>query len=192
MKVGLRFNLFNFETKFNVSFVKKKVGFVIGSYSLCHDGKHVVYLDYDRFRREWMEQELTYLIEKYKLSDFYILSSSSEGVNEKFHAVCFDKTSPKEYQIIAHDSNCDTSFKNINNFDYHNARVLRFSGKSNSKINHPVLISIIKSLYNLRHKSKMHLDMYSKLGFIPEHKMNRINQDNSDNVKVVCYTTRNI
>lgn len=99
-----------------------------GIYDWIEEGKHVLFLDYDIMRYEWMLQELKYLQKKYNLSEFYIFESSKNS----YHAICCDELTAIECQEIVLDSNCDESFKNAMFYDYR-SRVLRCFPKGETK-----------------------------------------------------------
>ena len=64
------FRLFNFSLELKFSLTHNRTAMAIGTYSICNDGKHVIYLDYDKFRIEWLKDELRYLQKEYNLSSF--------------------------------------------------------------------------------------------------------------------------
>lgn len=176
---------------FKISRIKK--GFAIGTYSICQDGKHIIYLDYDNFRFEWLLGELKHLKEKFKLSNFYIFRSSQVGNNlYKHHAVCFDKISARVYNQIVMESNADMLFKHNGFFDLENARVLRFSGKSKSRIGMPYYHGFISSKYQSKSKSNGHMEFYKKMFDIPKKHFNYKNVDKSERIQIISYATQNI
>lgn len=179
----------NFMINFSFRLSHLKTGVAVGTYSICSDGKHIIYLDYDNFREEWLLDELRYLRDKYKLSNFYILSSSLQDKKYKFHAVCFDKVNARLYNEIVLKSNADMLFKKNNFFDNENARVLRFSGKNKSSIKMPKYYGFLKSKFHQRKKSLGHINFYRKMFNMC---ITNINHDNKDDIQVIRYTTQNI
>lgn len=175
---------------FRVSYAKK--GWAIGTYSICKDGRHIIYLDYDNFRFEWLIEELKFLRDKYKLSDFYIFRSSGNAGKYKHHAVCFDKVTAKIYNNIVQDTNSDMLFKNNGMFDLENARVLRFSGKVNSNIAMPYLYGTLRSKYHKKQKSSAHINFYKSVFKITDGVINESGLDGSDGLRVISYATKNI
>lgn len=153
-----------------------------GIYDICEDGRHVVFLDYDRFKLEWLENEIHYLQNKFKLGDFIILESSENS----YHAVCFDKLHPREHQKVIDQSNCDEAFKNAPRWDY-GSRVLRAFPKGNTQ--KPKYMKIIQSIYNdNREKSKAHHKFFRlnyDIGDLRHQKL-----DNSVKVYLIDYPTR--
>ena len=125
----------------------------IGVYDICKNGKHVLFLDYDKFRFEWLVNEIKYLQKKYKLSDFYIFKSSSYS----FHAVCFDMLSNYLHTRVLMETNIDDSFLNAMRFDY-GSRVLRIFPKG--RTDKPQFLKIIKSRFNKHPKSLDHIKLF--------------------------------
>lgn len=187
MKFDINLNFFKIDLGFTFRLEKKDFSYAIGTYSLCSDGKHCVYLDYDNFREEWLTSEIKFLIEKYKLSDFYIFISSSNLDKVKFHAICFDKLTARYYNDIVMESNADMLFRNNSFFDLQNARVLRFSAKTESQINRPKFHKLIKSPYNLKQKSLSHITFYEKMFDIKIR--NKSNNDNINDIGIIKYAT---
>jgi hypothetical protein len=190
-KSNTRIGDFQIDFLFRVSKVKK--GFAIGTYSICDDGKHVIYLDYDNFRFEWLLDELRMLRDKYKLSTFYVFRSSKDDVGKyKHHVVCFDKINARLYNEIVLSSNADVLFKNNGFFDLENSRVLRFSKKQSSDIGKPYFLCTVSSGYNKYNKSQSHINFYQKMFDINEKFVNRLKQDDSKQVRIIRYLTKNI
>lgn len=125
-----------------------------GLYDICEDGRHVIFLDYDKFRLDWLESEIRYLQKKFKIGDFIILESSENS----FHAICFDKLHPKQHQKILDQTNCDEAFKNAPRWDF-GSRVLRTFPKGNT--GKPKYIKTIHSKYNNKEKSKAHAKFFA-------------------------------
>lgn len=168
-----------------VSYIRK--GYAIGTYSICKDGKHCIYLDYDSFRIEWLLDELRGIRNKYMLSDFYIFCSSDK---KKYHAVCFDKVNAKLYNLIIEESNVDALFKYNHLFDYENSRVLRFSGKG--EVPMPEFFGVLKSKYHKRIKSFAHINFYKSVFQINDKLINYSNHDSSEGLNIISYATRRV
>lgn len=182
---------FDFVINFSFKLSKLSTGFAVGTYSICKDGSHVLYFDYDNFRFEWLLDELRHLRDKYKLSNLYIFRSSHKSIGKyKHHVVCFDKCSAREYNDIILSSNADMLFKKNSFFDLENSRVLRFSGKSKSQIGMPVYYGAIKSKYNKRNKSTAHIDFYERMFKFKV--INRKKEDKQDDIKIISYSTQHI
>lgn len=200
MKTEIKLNLFGQNFGFTLFSHKDNninpigsYSWVIGSYSICKNGQHVIMLDYDNFKLEWLKEELIYLQKKHKLSDFYIFTSSKIIDRFKinnFHAICFDKMHGKDYMGILKESNCDSDFKHFFEFDF--TKVLRHSSKMmlKGKVSkpQPQYISTVLSNYNIKKKSLPHIKLYStlfKIDFI-----NSKNHDNEKDIKIVQYGTK--
>lgn len=153
MQLKKSFRIGRFELGYSIRCTIRKGAYTVGIYDLCKDGKHVIFLDYDTFRWEWLIDELAYLQDKYLLSDFYIFSSSLDS----YHAVCFDKLVNCELQDVLRETNIDESFFNSVRFDY-GARVLRLFPKG--KISAPKFSNVIISKHNTRQKSLDHIKAF--------------------------------
>ena len=166
--------------------IRKDLSYACGTYSICGDGNHVVYMDYDNFREEWLIDELNHLIRRYRLSHFYIFTSSQKSSRKKFHAVCFDKLSARQYNDLIMSSNADVLFRNNSFFDLQNARVLRFSVKTASQINRPRFHKIILSPHHKRKKSYAHILFYKRMFGI---EIDDKNHDERKDIGLLKYAT---
>lgn len=155
MKINQTLNIGRWRFQFFISSYKISKVRTQGIYDICSDNsRHVIFLDYDKFRLDWLEAEIRYLQNKFKLGDFVILESSEDS----YHCVCFDKMCGQEHQQVIDQSNCDLAFKNAPRWDY-GARVLRIWDKGNTK--KPKFLKIIKSIYHdNREKSNAHLKFF--------------------------------
>jgi len=187
MRTIFNINLFGIDIGFNFRIQRKDFAYAIGTYSMCSDGKHVVYLDYDNFREEWLFDEMKHLIKEHKLSDIYIFSSSETKKGRSFHCICFDKFKAREYNDLVMGTNADVLFRNNSFFDLQNARVLRFSAKTNSQINRPKLYKVIRSKYSIRPKSLSHILFYERM-FGIEIKNKELN-DGKNDIGIIKYAT---
>jgi hypothetical protein len=181
--------IFNFQIDFSLRLNHIKKGFALGTYSICKDGKHVIYLDYDNFRIEWLIDELEHFIDKYELSSFYIFSSSHKDGRNNYHVVCFDKVTPEQYNDLVRESNADSLFKNNDMFDLKNSRVLRFSGKTKSSIDSPMFFKKIESNYNYKEKSTAHIRFYQKIFNVD---IDDYNGDGNEEINIISYATANL
>ena len=168
MKISITIPILNHRFQFYFSHYSISNIRTIGIYDICMDGSHILFMDYDKFRLDWLEQELKKFQNEYKLSDFIILQSSETS----FHAICFDKLIPSKHNQIIQLSNCDEAFRNAIRWDI-GARVLRVSPKGRTE--KPKYIKTIKSKYNIHKKSKPHIKFFQFNYDIP-----KINHKNSD------------
>jgi len=176
MSMKFEINIGNYRWK--MSSILKKIVDVEGTYSLCSDGKHVVYLDYDMLDSEALRIEVKNLQRQYRLGTFYIFESSTGN----HHAICLDKVTPEVYELIISSSNCDPSFKKYNRFNRMASRVLRMSPKADKNVNY---------LYKLdnrsdRIKSLPHADFLEKVYGIEK---DSGGYDNSSKLYVCRYQT---
>jgi len=117
----------------------------------------VLFIDYDYYKQEWVEEEINFFIKKYKLGDFILLKTSEKG----YHVICFDVITTELETEILSLSGCDALFKSSNQWDFR-SKVLRITEKGNTQS--PIFIRIIKSPYNkFRKKSAGHYLFYKKI-----------------------------
>jgi len=113
---------------------------------------HVIFLDYDCVMLENLEEELRWLQQKYKLSDFIILESSQK--NGSYHAICLDYVTPREWGKIIRETNIDENYATLPINQDFRSWVLRVFPKGSSVA--PKLLKVISSKYNSRKKSLAH------------------------------------
>lgn len=128
----------------------------LGSYSLCQDGRHIIYLDYDNAHLDMVYHDLQSLQKNFWLSTFYIFRSSDNS----YHAICLDKIRIRKYEEILKWSNCDANFKRGYKYNQFHSFVLRQSVKSGIDI---VYVACVINQNHLRTKSKAHAVMLNKL-----------------------------
>jgi hypothetical protein len=154
-----------------------------GIYDWVEGGHHVLFLDYDNMREEWVEEELTRLQNEFKLSNLYVIQSSERS----FHAICCDVMLPVEAQQIVMQSNADESFKKAMFYDYC-SRVLRTFGKGHTA--KPQYLFTLKSKHKERQKSLAHLKYLQFSYGIPEKDMNYDNHNNNGKIWMIDYPTK--
>lgn len=154
-----------------------------GIYDWVEGGHHVLFLDYDRMRKEWVEEELKRLQTEFKLSNIYVLQSSERC----FHAICCDVLLPVAAQQIVMQSNCDESFKKAMFYDYC-SRVLRTFPKGGTQ--KPKYLFTLKSEHNQRKKSLAHLKYLQFNYGIPEKDMNYENHNDNGIIWHIDYPTK--
>lgn len=118
---------------------------VLGYGSRTKSGRHVLFFDYDSNKGLTLEEisnELNYLQDKYKLSEFYFFKCS-EG---SYHIVCLDSFSLFEAWTIIKESSCDYAFKNAVKFYQGRQWILRIGTKGER--NPPKFIGYLKSKYD--------------------------------------------
>jgi hypothetical protein len=138
---------------------------VTGYSSRTMSGRYVLFMDFDYLDLNSITNEIRYLQEKYRLSDFYIFKLDRKN---SYHAVCLDAQSMNETYTILKDSSCDQAFihaiKNMESREW----VLRLGKKGERK---PVkYLCHISSNYYQKTRSSAHAAMLKKLGV-------RINSD---------------
>jgi hypothetical protein len=81
----------------------------LGLNSICENGENIIMLDYDNVDIAVLVNEIQYVIDKYMLSDFYVIHSTN-GHN----AFCLDKIPLEILKNIFKDSiHCDKNFKEM-------------------------------------------------------------------------------
>lgn len=158
---------------------------VHGYSSRTQFGRYVLFQDYDNLDLEAVEQELKYLQQKYKLSDYYIFETDREN---SFHAVCLD-TFPiiKTFNILK-DTSSDQAFihsiKKLQSREW----ILRWGKKGERSA--PQYLKTIPSKNRQHKRSSAHGAFLKKLGV----KVNMYNSKDWDGGKVLAlidYDTAN-
>lgn len=140
----MRLNIFNYQmTLRRIPDVTQ-----IGSYSICEDGQHVLYLDYDELPLTIILTELKAIQNLYDIGNIYIIETSKK----KYHAISVDKVNVKEYDEILKWLNVDPNHRKGPKFNNMNSFVLRLNDYNN------YTMKIICNLSNRskREKSKVH------------------------------------
>lgn len=185
MKFVVRFSFLNRVIFFSCYILKQPQTPTVGMQSRCSDSRHVVFLDYDCITLDALVEELTYLQERFKLSEFYIFKSHPE--KDRYHAVCLDKLSFRKVWDIIAESSCDYAFKRAPGIQQIRSWVLRFAPKKSQEA--PWFVHVLKSKYHLREQSAAHakfLEAYYKVPVILN------NSDGKDEMKVVSYLTAKV
>lgn len=147
--------------------------YTTGLNSICEDGNNIIMLDYDIKDIVKIKTELNNLIDNFRLSSFYIISS-----NNGYNAFCLDKVSLHElYKIYLSCENVDKDFIYL---------TLR-KGFSTIRFGDDKFytLTILSSNNNIRIKSLAHRNailLYYKVPVIDFK-----NFDNSKNVQVCRY-----
>jgi len=114
----------------------------IGYGSLCSGDttrfEHVIFLDYD-WINEWMvREELAYLVDKYRLSNFYLFYTRRFEYPQggpfdrwygNYQAVCCTKLQFKEVLKIIEETHCDWNYKTMPHYSRYKFWFLRFIDK---------------------------------------------------------------
>ena len=173
----IKLGRFNFSI---ASWVTSKVR-TTGIYDITEGGKHVLFLDYDKTRLEWLKAELKRLQEENNLSDIYVIQSSEKS----YHAICCDEMHAIEAQQIILQTNCDESFKKAMYYDYC-SRVLRTFPKGHTP--KPKYLLTLKSKHNQRKKSLAHIKFLQLNYGIPN--MNFENNNGIEKIWLIDYPTK--
>jgi len=107
-KIQFVLRLFKWSFHFIFMLYKTPNKFSSGWTSRCKDSRHILFLEYDKcVSLEELNDELKYLQDFYKLSNFYIFKAGEDS----FHAICLDKFSLKDAMEIVGNSNSDYAFR---------------------------------------------------------------------------------
>lgn len=178
--ISLRFPLPKLKVELKLNYYRDTVE-TLGVQDWTDDGKRIVFLDYDGdLRLEHLEIEIKRLQEEFLLGDFLIMETSQYH----YHAICFDKVTTKQLEMIIGKSNCHETYK-INYLWDFTPRVLRIEKKGGKP--KPKFIKIVKSFHDSgRDKSYGHIRLYERwfqLKGLPE-----VKRDGG--VHLIKYTTQ--
>lgn len=123
---------------------------VLGWTSKCHDGKHIIFMDYDEFPFEEVLDELRDIQKEYDLSDIYIFQMDREN---SFHAICLDKFGARPAMKLLGSTNTDRAFQLSPTAFKNREWVLRLGGKG--KRGPPEFLCLLKGK-GKREKSLAH------------------------------------
>lgn len=109
----------NIKTNFTIPLTNKRVTlfarlseekseWVAGIGNRCFPVGYVIFLDYDKVPLNYIIDEITFIQEKYVLSEFYVFSTK-----KGYHAVCLDKVPVGELLDIMDSTVCDKDFRNV-------------------------------------------------------------------------------
>jgi hypothetical protein len=158
---------------------------VLGYSSKTLNGRHVLFFDFDSLEEEVLGEEIKYLQDKFRLSDFYVFKTSK---NNGWHAVCLDCHSMQETYSILKDSSADQSFihslKNLPHREY----CLRLGSKGERLA--PEFFKVFESNNYSCIRSSGHADLLKKLG-VPIKNENKGKWDGYKKVSIIKYNTAN-
>ncbi len=199
MKLEIKTNhkVQQFRFEFNIPFIKKTFRTIwqfyrspdtwtYGYTSRCEDGRHVLFLEYDRLDLNQITDEVKYLQEQYDLSHAYVFENDRE---KSYHIVMLDKFSLKEAYKIIEESNVEWSYLNSVRFCRGREWVLRTAEKGKRKA--PKFHSVIKSKHQVRKISTAHKEFLQKYEGFNVPKLKYKFEDNIYTIPVVQYNTGN-
>ena len=184
-----------FELKFGIPFVQRTFRTIIQLYespntwtsgmsSVCKDGRHVLFFDYDKIGDlKRIEDELKFIQDYYNLSHAYIFQTGDEN----FHAVILDKHSLRDTFEILKNTNVDHAFVNSIKFLRGREWILRIAEKGNRP--KPVFVKVLKSKYASYEVSTAHKLFLQKYYSVPKLKYKF--EDNITEIPLVNYNTGN-
>ena len=141
---------------------------------------HVLLMDYDIIRKDYLFEELAFLQETFNLGDFYVFQTRLEEEKGKpfgfegeevegvdiggYHAICLDTRTTRESIMILKCTNCDYSFVNAPSYNPEKHWVLRVAKKGERDA--PKYIETLSSPYegkNGRLQSTFHARLLDDL-----------------------------
>lgn len=157
VKFGLPFSKWGFQ--FRMDFFLKPSEWVKGYSSRTENGRYVLFHDYDNLTFAELKEELLFLQEKFKLSDYYVFKLDREN---SFHAVCLDTFDMGEAYNIQKTTSADLAFihsiKTLKTKEW----VLRYGSKG--KRSSPEFFAVISSEFDSRVKSSAHANFLRAIG----------------------------
>lgn len=160
--------------------------YVLGYSSRTLNGRYVLFMDYDNLELPTVVEELKYLQNKFKLSEFYVFSTGREGA---YHAVCLDVMPMQEAYEILKQSSCDLSFIHaIKNLEYREW-VLRIGTKGERSP--PKFWLAVPSKHHERMRSSAHAAFIRKMFRVRIQYPKLSPWDKLKNLGVVKYNTAN-
>lgn len=162
-----------------------------GISSICLDGKHVIFIDYDNIWRWIPETELPLLVDEFKLTPFYFFSTE-ERLNGghpigSYHAISLTKKHYHEVVDILRRSNCDRKFLEVPEHMWYHSWVLRVIPKAGRPA--PQYLGVLGSRKWVKsvEVSRAHLEFLKKHYGVPDLGYKKL--DNFDKVLVTTYLT---
>jgi len=128
--------------------------------SRTEDGMYVIFLDYDEIKWEILLDDLRNLIERFKLSHFYVFETAPDS----YHAICLDKFPLKYAQQIIDYSCADYAFKRGAYLDMSRCWTLRTMKDYRPK---PKYIGIVESPYCEYEQSSAHAEFLRRYYGVP-------------------------
>lgn len=208
---AININRNNYGIKARLDISGYRIGFMVaklpsvptvGVGSLCKGDnarfEHVVFIDYDNILEWIVEEELNWIVNQYKLSNFYLFyternideksSSHIDRISGNYHAVSLTKLTFSKINEIIRNTHSDYNYKLMPNYVKYKFWVLRFVGKENKSA--PKFLKIIPDYpVNMNNRiSKAHKEffecMYPDLPRLPY-----TNLDDSEGVFITPYLT---
>lgn len=156
---------------------------VMGYSARCMDSRFILFMDYDSMPYNDLVEELRFIQNKYKTSDFIIFKLDRD---DSWHVINLDKRSMLETYTILKDTSVDFAFTNsIKNLQTR-AWVLRWGNKGKRKA--PQYFATLNSKHNQNEQSNGHKLFLQKLG-APINEKGK--WDKFQEIQIVKYDTAN-
>lgn len=184
-RISFRIPGLNRTLKLSLNWFKSPNAEVKGIGSLCFNGLHVLFFDYDSFDFEVLENEIKRIQALYFLPSAYVFKSGEKN----FHVMILSKHSLREAYKIISSTNTDTAFINAPKFfkSYGRDWILRISGKGSR--DPPKFVKLIKSKHNKRVISSAHKRFIEIYYSCPKEKY--LNEDKHYKIGIINYNTAN-
>lgn len=170
--------------RFTVQLYKSPKTWTTGISSRCKDGRHVVFIDYDKQEFKQVFDEIKFLQQTFNLSRAYFFKT---GV-DSFHVIFLDKLPLLKVFEILQASNCEWSYLNSVKLVRGREWVLRIAEKGKRK--RPRFFCSVHS----NKKQKNPISTAHKLFLVKWHGVQNYKYDLEDNITeipVIDYTTGN-
>lgn len=95
----------------------------------CHDGRYVLFLDYDETPLEWIDEEIVLLQTLFRLGNAYVFATK-----HGFHVVFLEKHLLLDIIDMMKVTSCDAQYKDIPLYYGRRVWILRTTNKRNEKI----------------------------------------------------------
>lgn len=166
----------NFIFGVEMSLVKKGPHYVEGYTNRTDDGKYTLFLDYDKYKVEWIEEELKRIADFYGLDHFFLLESSDKS----YHVVSLCKMSARTFRNIIYQTGCDPAFRAVPNLVTYRSWVLRTFEKGDKAAPKTIKYYSFDVAKKNRGISEAHFLYMKKAGLIPKDKQLNIYSDLKD------------
>jgi len=167
--------------------IYEKPQITTGVSSLCEDGSHVLFLDYDNTAKWIVEKESEDLIETEQLPPIYLFKTKEETKSGilvgNYHAYCLIKLNPHEIVRLQQLTSCDQAYKTMPLRNIYRSWVLRLGDKKGS--NRPQYVKTIGTKNLDCHVSTAHL----KLLYTLYPKIKRLKYEDEDKLTKVKLNT---
>ena len=177
--------------RFNLSLIPTRDIEATGCWDLTEDGLHIPFLDYDFVDKRFLFQDLQWLQQAFRLSNFHVLATREEKINIRgkeeiigsYHSICLDKVPFAEDVEIIQRSHCDAAFKRGAYLNVSRVWTLRIFEDYRPA---PKYVATIRSPYSERQQSSAHAKLLEKKFGVP---VQILKPDNLETIWLEMYRT---